>query len=166
MLFKPAGIAADRVLAVATDSRTPAQSATDYEAILRKFFSAGNAPAAEKSRQFPQFDLVLLGLGDDGHTASLFPGKPTLDERLAWVTWSPPGVLPPPVDRVTFTFPLINAAREIMFLVSGAAKATIVHEVLDARPNVHLHPSSGVQPTDGKLTWLLDVPAAGLLKRK
>jgi 6-phosphogluconolactonase len=164
-LFKPAGIAADRVLAIRTDSRTPAQSAADYELVLRKFFDP-SATTAEKIGGFPPFDVILLGLGDDGHTASLFPGKPTLDEREAWITWSPPGVLPPPVDRVTFTLPLINAAREIMFLVSGAAKATIVHEVLDAPMDVHLHPSSGVRPTHGKLTWLLDEPAARLLNRE
>lgn len=165
-LLTPAGIAPDHVLAVPTDSLTPEQSAAAYESMLRNFFD--NAPAADESanRNFPAFDLILLGLGDDGHTASLFPGKPSLNEQNAWVTWSPPGVLPPPVDRVTFTFPLINAAREAMFLVSGPAKATIVHQVLDESPDIQKHPSSGVQPAKGKLTWMLDEPAAKLLKRK
>jgi 6-phosphogluconolactonase len=168
-LLKPAGIGADRVVAIPTDSRSPAQSAAEYEAILRKFLDSKEAkpPASGGSGgEFPAFDMILLGLGDDGHTASLFPGKPTLDEQVLWVTSSPPGILPPPVDRVTFTFPLINAARQVMFLVSGAAKATIVHEVLDNSPDVHKHPSSGVQPNHGKLIWLLDEPAASSLQRK
>src|SRR5437899_524189 len=73
---------------------------------------------------------LLLGLGDDGHTASLFPGKPALHETAAWVTSSPPGVLPPPVDRVTLTFPVLNAARQVMFLVVGAGKARPLYDVL------------------------------------
>ena len=165
-LLIPAGIAPSHVLAVPTDSLTPEQSAAAYESMLRNFFDI--APPADPSanHNFPAFDLILLGLGDDGHTASLFPGKPSLNEQNAWVTWSTPGVLPPPVDRVSFSFPLINAAREAMFLVSGPAKATIVHQVLDEPPDVQKHPSSGVQPASGKLTWMLDEPAAKLLKRK
>ncbi len=166
-LLKPAGIAADRVMAVPTAKGTPAESAAEYEAILCKFFGTKEAklPAGDAG-EFPAFDMILLGLGGDGHTASLFPGKPTLDEQALWVTSSPPGILPPPVDRVTFTFPLINAARQVMFLVSGAAKATIVHDVLDNPPDAHKHPSSGVQPKTGKLIWLLDEPAASMLNRK
>jgi 6-phosphogluconolactonase len=167
-LLKPAGIGADRVVAIPTDSLSPAQSATEYASILRGFFDSkeAKAPAGGSGGEFPAFDMILLGLGDDGHTASLFPGKPTLDEQALWITSSPPGFLPPPVDRVTFTFPLINAARQVMFLVSGAAKATIVHEVLDNPPDVYKHPSSGVQPNHGKLIWLLDEPAASSLQRK
>jgi 6-phosphogluconolactonase len=169
-LLKPAGIAPGHVLAIPTNPLTPAQSAAEYESALRKFFAAGSSSSSSGSSQggsdkLPAFDVVLLGLGDDGHTASLFPGKPSLDEKNAWITWSPPGVLPPPVDRVTFTFPLLNAARQVMFLVSGPAKATIVHEVLDNPPDLHKHPSSGVLPS-GKLVWLLDEPAASQLKRR
>jgi 6-phosphogluconolactonase len=166
-LLKPAGVAPDHVLAVPTVTCTPAECAAEYESALRKFFDCpvlSTQPGASVS--FPPLDLNLLGLGDDGHTASLFPGKPTLDDQRAWITWSPPGILPPPVDRVTFTFPLINAAEQVMFLVSGAAKATIVHEVLDDSRDVRKHPASGVRPARGKLTWLLDEPAAKLLSRK
>jgi 6-phosphogluconolactonase len=166
-LLKPARIAPDHVFAVPMDNRSPAESAAAYEATLRTFFNLPAPPTHSSSpRNLPAFDLILLGLGDDGHTASLFPGKPTLDEKNAWVTWSPPGVLPPPVDRVTFTFPLINAAQEAMILISGEAKAAIVHDVLDSPPNVHKHPASGVRPVTGKLTWLLDEPAAKLLTCK
>ncbi|MCC7085642.1 MAG: 6-phosphogluconolactonase [Pirellulales bacterium] len=155
-LLKPAKIAADRVEAVRTDLATPALCAADYELRLKRLFE-------EPNRQPARLDLILLGLGDDGHTASLFPGKPSLAETKAWVTWSPPGVLPPPVDRVTLTFPVINSAREAMFLVSGARKATIVHEVLKGRSDIEKLPSMGVRPINGKLVWLLDKPAASKL---
>ncbi|HTQ38995.1 MAG TPA: 6-phosphogluconolactonase [Pirellulales bacterium] len=162
-LLKPAQIEATHVLSLPTGFGSPAQTASAYESTLRKFFNGSSSRSADG---VPQFDLILLGLGDDGHTASLFPGKPTLDEKQAWVTHSPPGVLPPPVDRVTFTFPVINAAQQVMFLVSGAGKASIVQEVLEGPPDVHKHPACGVQPIPGKLTWLLDEPAAKLLTPK
>lgn len=111
------------------------------------------------SEGLPRFDLILLGLGDDGHTASLFPGQPALEEREAWVVASPPGVLPPPVHRVTFTFPVINAAREVIFLVSGPAKAAVLREVLEGAPSVSERPAAGVRPA-GELAWLVDEAAA------
>jgi 6-phosphogluconolactonase len=110
----------------------------------------------------PRFDLILLGLGDDGHTASLFPGKPALD-ATAWTAASPPGDLPPPVDRVTLTFPVLNAAREVLFLVTGGKKADVVREVLEGSPPVREKPAAGVRPTDGVVSWFLDAAAAGRL---
>ena len=112
----------------------------------------------------PRFDLILLGLGDDGHTASLFPSAFSLTVTNAWVVSTPPGTLPPPVDRLTFTFSLINAARRVAFLVSGAAKADIVGEVIAGKRGREAHPSEGVQPSDGTVTWLLDHDAAAKLK--
>jgi 6-phosphogluconolactonase len=159
-LLKPLRIAADHVLAVPVEGGSPAQCAAEYERRLRKFFGA---PAGDG---FPHFDSILLGLGDDGHTASLFPGKPALGETEAWVAWSPPSVLPPPVDRVTLTFPVLNAAREVMFLVAGEKKAPVVREILEDRSDDHVHPAVGVKPTDGNLTWLLDEAAAKLLRQK
>lgn len=145
------------VLPIPTDAGTPDQIAARYAQTLAEFFGTdlGAAP--------PAFDLVLLGLGDDGHCASLFPGKPTLEDTTHWVVSSPPGTLPPPVDRVTFTFPLINAAREVMFLVGGANKAPAVQDILENNPPVTKRPSAGVHPTPGQLTWLLDKDAASLL---
>jgi 6-phosphogluconolactonase len=154
-LLKPAQIAADRVVAVRTNLATPAACAADYELQLKQFFGVSAEP--------PKFDLILLGLGDDGHTASLFPGKPSLNESNAWVTHTPPGVLPPPVDRVTLTFPVLNSARQAMFLVGGAGKATIVRDVLEQPCDVQKHPACGVRPKDGTITWLLDEAAASKL---
>ncbi len=107
----------------------------------------------------PRFDLILLGLGDDGHTASLFPGAAALQEARLWVTWSAPGTLPPPVDRVTLTFPTLNAARDVLFLVAGLNKATAVHDVFAGAP-VSRRPAGGVRTTDGIVTWFLDEQAA------
>jgi 6-phosphogluconolactonase len=110
--------------------------------------------------ELPRFDLILLGLGDDGHTASLFPGKPALEVRDRLVVATPPGRLPPPVDRLTLTLPVLNAAAHVVFLVAGAGKATTVRQVLDSSPDAAPLPAQLVQPTDGRLTWLLDAAAA------
>lgn len=109
----------------------------------------------------PRFDIVLLGLGDDGHTASLFPGKPAL-AATGWVTHSGPGVLPPPVDRVTFTFRLINRARLVIVLVTGAKKRDRLAQWRAGVASVDVLPIAGVAPTDGRLVVLADRAAAGV----
>ena len=95
---------------VPTEAGDCAEAAADYAQELVTFFHL-------ERDALPRFDLVLLGVGDDGHTASLFPGKPALDERQALVVATPPGRLPPPVDRVTLTLPVLNAAAHVVFLV-------------------------------------------------
>ena len=107
----------------------------------------------------PDFDLVLLGLGDDGHIASLFPGSPAVGTVSNWVVGTPPGVLPPNVPRLTLTLPVINAAHHVLFLVSGAKKAEVVQEVLEMNPTPTVRPAAGVMPKDGVI-WLLDKEAA------
>lgn len=109
----------------------------------------------------PRFDLVLLGLGSDGHTASLFPGDPALDEteRLALAVEA--AYEDRPSRRLTLTLPALNTAREVLFLVTGSAKAGIVQQVLED-PAQHL-PAQRVRPVAGRLTWLLDAAAAGRL---
>jgi 6-phosphogluconolactonase len=128
----------------------PEEAAQAYDATLRALFP-GATP--------PRFDLVLLGLGDDGHTASLFPGKPALDVADAWAAASPPGVLPPPVDRITLTFPVLNAARATLFLVAGAKKAPALRSVLSGAADIREHPAAGVRPEAGTLTFLADAAA-------
>ncbi len=128
-----------------------ADGAESYERLLRAFFGAG----------VPCFDLVLLGLGPEGHTASLFPGSPALAETARWVV--PVEVEQRIRKRVTLTPPVLNAAALVAFLVSGAEKAEALRGVLGDRRAPEEWPAQIVQPTAGRLLWLLDVDAARLL---
>lgn len=136
----------------------PAAAAENYAAILRSDFHL-------QRKQRPRFDLILLGLGADGHTASLFPGTAAALERQKLVIAAEvPAYVHPPVPRVTLTLAVLNAAREIWFLVTGAAKAEAVAAVLGkaggrgaGRPRL---PAQRVRPTEGKLIWFLDQEAA------
>ncbi|HJU54058.1 MAG TPA: 6-phosphogluconolactonase [Pyrinomonadaceae bacterium] len=123
-----------------------------YEDELRTFFN---------DAAWPSFDLVLLGMGDDGHTASLFPGTRALDEREAWAAanW----VEKLNAYRVTLTAPAINRAARVIFLVTGANKAGPLVEVLKGEFNPRRLPSQLIKPLDGSLEWLVDVAAAARL---
>jgi 6-phosphogluconolactonase len=131
-----------------------AAAAEAYDETLRKFFAT--APG-----QFPRFDLILLGLGPDGHTASLFPETAALQERsrLVVANW----VEKLNASRITLTLPVLNAAREVAFLVSGADKAAVLHEVLEGKAPGEKYPSKMVRPSDGKLIWFVDRAAASEL---
>ena len=133
----------------------PEQAALAYEKELRAL-AALERPKSE----LPVFDLVLLGLGGDGHTAGLFPHSDALavEERFAVATEAPDGS-----PRVTVTYHVINAARRVWFLVSGADKAGMVAEVLEGLQVQDAVPAQGVRPVHGKLTWLLDEAAAAEL---
>jgi len=109
----------------------------------------------------PRFDLIFLGLGGDGHTASLFPGSTAIAESGRWVC--PNYVEKLQMHRLTLTYPVLNAAGEIVFLVSGSGKAEIVRRVLDGPRNPGSYPAQGVQPAEGSVTWYLDGPASRLL---
>ncbi len=128
----------------------PVQAAREYEAELK---------AAFRSPQ-PAFDLVLLGLGEDGHTASLFPGSTALKHKKHWVTAVEHHRPPPPlVTRITLTLPVLNAAREAWFLVSGGGKANILRRILDTEGETDLLPAQQVQPVSGELVFLVDKAA-------
>jgi 6-phosphogluconolactonase len=112
--------------------------------------------------EWPRLDLIFLGIGTNGHTASLFPGTAALDERRAWVV---PDFVPElNAFRMTMTFPVLNAAAHVIFLVSGEEKADIVRQVLEGPPG--RFPAQSVQPTSGRLSWFLEKSAAYLLKRQ
>ena len=158
-LLAIAPIAADHVFAVPTHRASAEQCALEYAETLNQFFgTAGGRP--------PAIDLILLGLGDDGHTASLFPGAAALDVMDRPVTFSPPGILPPHVDRITLTYPVINAARHVLFLVAGAGKADAFRDVWEGRPTRHERPAAGVRPEPGTLSWLVESAAARLVQAK
>lgn len=140
----------------------PTESAARYQSELQEHFLNG-----EIKRRFGSFDLVLLGMGADGHTASLFPNSPVLGEKVNWVSpvkhLSPP---PPLVDRVTVTLPLINAASQATFLVAGLDKSECLKQVLSNQgiQNEAL-PASLVAPVKGGVTWLVDRAAADGLEK-
>ena len=112
----------------------------------------------------PRFDVVLLGLGPDGHTASLFPHSPAFGAD-GLVTATPEAPLNPHVQRLTFTFRLINAAAEVILLAAGEDKAEIVQRVLEGEHNPEALPAQGVMPENGTLHWMLDQAAASKLKQ-
>jgi len=128
-------------------------AAMQYEQELREFFHLVD-------HDWPRFDLIFLGLGDDGHTASLFPGSKALTDESSRVTanW----VEKFQTFRITLTFPVLNHAAEVVFLVSGASKARILSEVL--RPGARKFPAQNVQPQNGRLLWLVDQDAGSLLR--
>jgi 6-phosphogluconolactonase len=109
----------------------------------------------------PEIDLVLLGLGEDGHTASLFPGSPALDERERWV--AAPWVERLGAFRITLTLPVLERAREVLFLVAGAAKAAALQSALQGSRGAEPVPAARVRPRDGRLLWLADSAAAARL---
>ena len=108
-----------------------------------------------------RFDLVLLGMGDDGHTASLFPGSPSLDETKRYAVASQAPV--EPTQRITLTYPVLNNARNVYFLVAGTSKGPALRCVAGRPSEVTICPSSGVKPTDGRLIWWVDEAATSLL---
>jgi 6-phosphogluconolactonase len=112
--------------------------------------------------ELPRLELVFLGMGPDGHTASLFPGSAALDERTAWVATNFAAQLDS--FRLTLTLPVLNAAAHVIFLVAGADKAETLRQVLEG-PQGHF-PAQLIQPTHGRLSWFLDKSAAHLLKRQ
>lgn len=112
----------------------------------------------------PKFDLILLGMGSDGHVASLFPNHSVLDVKNQWVSFITDSPKPPP-ERITFTLPVINSASNVVVVVTGESKAEAVHLAIDdLGPNCPSLPARMVQPTNGKLVWFLDKPAASKLK--
>ncbi|HEV7866037.1 MAG TPA: 6-phosphogluconolactonase [Chthoniobacteraceae bacterium] len=140
-LLEPAGIPAGNVFRMRGEI-DPEAAATEYESRLA-------AVAARVGEERYVHDLILLGLGPDGHTASLFPGLPALDETERNIL---PVIGPkPPPQRLTMTFPLLNAARQICFLARGAAKLPIVEEIVSGRSVL---PAARVQPPNGSVTWL------------
>lgn len=112
----------------------------------------------------PAFDLILLGMGEDGHTASLFPGSPALLEERRWVAAVEHNIPPPPlVSRVTFTPILINSANNVTFLISGKSKAERLKAVLEGKYTSDRLPAQIINPRNGNLIWMLDQAAAGLI---
>ncbi len=133
-------------------SSAPEEEAGRYEALLREFFGGGP----------PSLDLVWLGLGENGHTASLFPGTPVLGERGKWA--AAVYVAEQDLYRVTLTAPFINRAANLVFMVAGRSKAGVLREILYGLRDPERLPAQLIQPENGALLWLLDREAASELE--
>jgi 6-phosphogluconolactonase len=152
-LLSKVPVPAANIFRIPAENPDASAAAQAYEETLRKFFGLG-------AGEFPRFDLILLGIGPEGHTASLFPETAALQEksRLVVANW----VEKLKANRITMTLPVFNAAREVAFLVSGTDKAPIVHEALEGK-NPEKYPCRMVEPNDGKLIWFVDRAAASEL---
>jgi 6-phosphogluconolactonase len=132
----------------------PDEAAMQYEEELREFFGALGSP--------PEFDLIQLGIGDDGHTASLFPDTPALTVTDRWVAQNPVPKLE--TVRITLTLPVINAAKAVSFLVAGEGKAEALKEILEGDADPRDYPAKLVRPRR-ELTWMVDEAATGMLEQ-
>ena len=130
----------------------PEESAAEYEEILLEYF---------KDTDFT-FDLVLLGMGDDGHTLSLFPGAPSVHEHKAWVTsfW----LQAQDMYRITLTAPVVNQAACVIFMATGNGKAMTLKNVIEGTFDAEKYPSQLIRPQDGELHWFVDEAAASALE--
>jgi len=131
--------------------RKPEQSAAEYEQLLREYFDGAHT----------SFDLVLLGLGDNAHTLSLFPGEPVVHEEKAWAKAF--FLREQDMYRITLTRPIVNKAAAVLFLTEGASKAPALKEVLEGDYNPDLYPAQVIKPV-GELLWFVDEAAAAELK--
>ena len=146
---------------------SPEQSAIEYEKILHQYFDSvpggGASVAAASGGLLPNsFDLVLLGMGDDGHTLSLFPGTAVVHEEKAWATAF--FLKAQDMYRITLTKTIVNRAARIAFLTTGPKKTHALKEVLKGAYNPDLYPSQEIKPLNGELHWFVDEAAAAGLK--
>ncbi|CAK9158223.1 unnamed protein product [Ilex paraguariensis] len=142
------------------DALSAEGAADDYETCLKHLVKNKTIDLSQTSG-FPKFDLMLLGMGPDGHVASLFPGHPLVQEKNKWVAFITDSPKPPP-ERITFTLPVINSSAHIALVVAGAGKAHPVHVTLGDGQNSDLLPVQMVSP-EGELMWFLDKAAASKL---
>ncbi|HXH62841.1 MAG TPA: 6-phosphogluconolactonase [Gemmatimonadales bacterium] len=140
----------------------PPAAALAYEGVLRGVLGTPVGPPRRTAGA--RIDLVLLGLGDDGHTASLFPGSDTAREETRWVVAARGTARP--MWRVTLTPVIINAAAEMLFLVIGGTKAEIVRRVLEGPQDPRVLPAQSIKPTNGRVHWVLDAAAAARLGKE
>ncbi len=132
---------------IATDHPDPEKAAIEYEGELKKMFSGPDS-----------FDVVLLGMGKEGHTASLFPNSPALDEKRRWVL--PVNAPVTPSRRITLTYNIFNRSAATFLLVAGEDKCETIGNVILVDADYHTFPIKGIMPTTGRLVWYLDAAAA------
>jgi 6-phosphogluconolactonase len=152
-LLNYVAIKKENIHVMQTENISPEESATAYEELLRQYFGSETSTHT--------FDLVLLGMGDDGHTLSLFPGKTeVIHEKEKWCTslW----LEEQNMYRITLTHPVVNKAACVAFLTNGSKKTKALNEVLKGEYNPNLYPSQIIKPEQGELHWFVDDAAAGI----
>jgi 6-phosphogluconolactonase len=157
-LFQPLNIQPDHIFRMKGEYEDPTAAAQEYEETIRRL-------TTNPSSKVPLIDLVLLGLGDDGHTASLFPGTAALREqnKIVTVGHAPTGIR----SRLTLTLGVLNHAAVVLFLVTGSGKAEMVHRVVESESEADRSlPAARISPESGRLVWMLDQAAAQQLTKK
>ncbi|HUO58717.1 MAG TPA: 6-phosphogluconolactonase [bacterium] len=153
-LLSKAPIPKTNIFPMSDGSQPVDRAASIYEIRLGKFFGTG---------ALPRFDLALMGMGEDGHTASLFPGMPQVNELDKWVVGY--FVDEAKKERVSLTFPVLNASRTLLVMMEGQKKAERVRDVLEGAKDPPRYPVQYLRPTDGELIFAMDAAAASLLKK-
>jgi len=155
-LFRPLNISEKHIYRMKAEQPDLEAVAADYERVLQSVFDGGRVP---------RFDLIFLGMGPDGHMASLFPGHLALAERKRWIMPVMDAPKPPP-RRLTLTVPVLNAAKLVLFMATGADKAQALREVLEGNASPDQYPAKHVRPGVGRLVWLVDEAAGGTLSKR
>jgi 6-phosphogluconolactonase len=151
LLLAPAGISGDRIFLIPTGFADPRDGAAAYENILRGYFAGDHGDESD----LPQFDLVLLSLGEDGHVASLFPGSEALREKERWLTVSSSPGAAPPLARITLTLPVLNRARLVVIMVIGEKKTALAREIVAKTPDAAPFYPAGMVNSADRIIWLL-----------
>jgi 6-phosphogluconolactonase len=149
-LLEKVSIPEKNIFRIHAENPDPADAAMQYENTLRNFFGS--------EEKIPRFDLIFLGMGDDGHTASLFPFTNALQESRRWVVEN--YVEKFQAYRITLTVPVINNAANVVFMISGGSKAQVLKEVLEGPPDPNRLPSQLIQPVTGNLLFMVDKEAS------
>jgi 6-phosphogluconolactonase len=156
-LFSKIGISLDIVFPMPTEGLSPDEAAAQYAATVRKQFGTADG-------EVPVFDLIFLGMGDDGHTASLFPHTDAVHERTKLV--AAPYVEKLASHRITLTPPVLQAARNVIFMVTGDTKAAALKQVLEGPRNIDEYPSQLLREAKGRVIWMVDRAAAAQLEEQ
>jgi 6-phosphogluconolactonase len=155
LMLSKVPIPAENVYRMRGEAKNPRDAAAEYEELLKDFFGL-------QAHEYPRLDLILLGMGTDGHTASLFPGTVALGEKwsLAIANFVPTLK----ANRLTLTLPVLNNAALVMFLISGESKARALHSILRETEDGQGLPAGMIDPQNGRVLWLIDRAAADLLE--
>ncbi|KAG6517874.1 probable 6-phosphogluconolactonase 4, chloroplastic [Zingiber officinale] len=145
------------------DALSAQGAAEDYETTLKHLVNIG--VVVKSATGYPRFDLMLLGMGPDGHIASLFPSHPLVNVTDKWVAFIKDSPKPPP-ERITFTLPVINSSAYVAMVVAGAGKASVVSKALGNEKTTNVLPVEMVSLEDGELTWFTDKAAVSMLRDK